>query len=498
MNIHEEYSNIFEIIGRLGHVIDGATVQSDTSDTIDVFNPTTSNVLATVPRGTQADVSVAVASAKTAYETRWKRIPPRERSDILSKCAKTIAGHENLLAPLEAMDTGKPISAARRDVRRAADYFRYYAGICEKVYGETVPKGKDYVCFSQIEPLGVVGHITPWNVPLSTAARGVAPSLACGNTVVIKPAEEAPLSTLYLGQLLLGAGLPPGVCNVVNGYGDAAGAALALHQDVNHLTFTGSVETGKSVMSAAASHICSVTMELGGKSPMIVLRDADLNTVVEDAFRQIVSNAGQICSAGMRLVVHESLRGKVVSALLERLQEVEIGPWFDDPDMGPLISKKQVARVSSHVDAGRKRGRSILCGGSEAKIRGYENGFFYQPTIIDDVPIDDPLSQEEIFGPVMIIQTFDNDEGAMEIANGTPYGLAAGLYGKDIDKVMALSRDIRAGQVFINEYHSAGDTVPFGGFGQSGIGREKGLAAIANYTAPKFVTVRIHREAAIQ
>ena len=316
------------------------------------------------------------------------------------------------------------------------------------------------------------------------------PALACGNTAVIKPAEETPLSTLLMARLMFDAGLPTGVFNVVSGFGETAGAALAAHVDVDHVTFTGSVETGKSVMHAAANHLASVTLELGGKSPIVVLADADLDKVTKDVVREIIANAGQICSAGTRLVVEKPIHEELCQRLVAEVKKVTIGRGLDNPQMGPLVSHTQIERVERFVNEARNRGLEILAGGERAEVDGCA-GYFYKPTIVNHVPIDDELAQNEVFGPVLSVQPVDDIEMALTVANSTRYGLAAGIYTRDMGKALRLSRDIVAGQVFINEYHSAGDTVPFGGFGDSGIGREKGLAALANYSALKAVTARI-------
>ena len=391
---------------------------------------------------------------------------------------------------LECLDAGKPISAATQGAHRAADYFAYYGAMCDKLQGDTIPRGRDRLSYSQLVPVGVTGHIAPWNVPLTTAARGLAPALACGNTAVIKPAEQTPLSTFLLGQILLDAGVPAGVCNVVSGLGETAGAALAAHADVDHLTFTGSVATGKSVMKSAADHVAGVTLELGGKSPIVVLADADIDRAVPDILKELYSNAGQICSAGTRLVIERSVHDEVMERLVAGAATITIGCGLDDPQMGPLITESQLAQVEGYVDGARARGLDILTGGARAEVPGF-NGYFYQPTIVDQVPVDDELAQNEVFGPVLCVQPVDDIEAALACANSTRYGLAAGIYSRNMSSALRLARDIVAGQVFINEYHSAGDTVPFGGFGDSGIGREKGLAALANYCATKAVTARI-------
>ena len=471
-------------------LIDGERRPAVSGQVIETIDPSTAKPLGTCPAGDSGDIDAAVGSARKALEGPWRDLAPQARGQCLMAIAGHIRAAADLFGLLECLDAGKPISASTQGAHRAADYFAYYAAMCDKLQGDTIPRGRNRLSYTQLEPVGVTGHIAPWNVPLTTAARGLAPALACGNTAVIKPAEQTPLSTLLLGQIMLDAGLPAGVCNVVSGLGEAAGAALAAHADVDHITFTGSVATGKSVMKSAAEHIAGVTLELGGKSPIVVLADANLDRAVEDILKELYRNAGQICSAGTRLVIERSIHDEVRERLLAGAKSIAIGRGLDDPDMGPLISAAQLARVEGFVDGARARGLEILTGGARAEVPGY-NGYFYLPTIVDQVPVDDELAQNEVFGPVLCIQPVDDIESALAVANSTRYGLAAGIYSRDMSNALRLARDVVAGQVFINEYHSAGDTVPFGGFGDSGIGREKGLAALANYTATKAFTIRI-------
>ncbi|MGI9290389.1 MAG: aldehyde dehydrogenase family protein [Gammaproteobacteria bacterium] len=472
-------------------LIDGERQPARDGTTFETFDPSTGEVIGTAPAGNRADINDAVGAAKAALTGSWRNMEPKQRGQCLFAIAEHIRAAADDFGMLECLDAGKSISAATQGAHRAADYFVYYGSMCDKLQGDTIPRGRSRLSFTQLEPVGVTGHITPWNVPLATAARGLAPALACGNSVVIKPAEQTPLSTLLLGQIMLEAGLPAGVCNVVTGFGETAGAALAAHPQVDHLTFTGSVATGKSVMRSAADHVAGVTLELGGKSPIVVLADADLDRATKDILRELHANAGQICSAGTRLVIERSIRDEVRDRLIAGAKSISIGRSLDDPQMGPLISEQQRNRVEGFVNAARQRGLKILTGGARAEVPGCEGGYYYQPTIVDQVPVDDELAQNEVFGPVLCIQPVDSIEEALSVANSTRYGLAAAVYSRDMSNALRLSRDIVAGQVFINEYHSAGDTVPFGGFGESGIGREKGLAALANYSAVKSITARV-------
>lgn len=472
-------------------LIDGERRPAQDGATFETIDPSTGEVFGSSPAGNLADIDDAVGAAKAALEGPWRNMEPKARGQCLFAIADRIRAAADDFGMLECMDAGKPISASKVGVQRAADYFVYYGSMCDKFQGDTIPRGRSRISFTQLEPVGVTGHITPWNVPLSTAARGLAPALACGNTAVVKPAEQTPLSTLLLAQIMLDAGLPAGVCNVISGFGETAGAALAAHNQVDHLTFTGSVATGKSVMRSAADHVAGVTLELGGKSPIVVLADADLDRATKDILRELHANAGQICSAGTRLVIERSIHDEVRDRLVAGVKSITIGCGLDDPNMGPLISEEQRNRVEGFVNAARQRGLEILTGGARAEVPGYEGGYYYQPTIVDHVPVDDELAQNEVFGPVLSIQPVDDIEEALSVANSTRYGLAAAVYSRDMSNALRLSRDIVAGQVFINEYHSAGDTVPFGGFGESGIGREKGLAALANYSAVKSITARV-------
>ena len=471
--------------------IDGEQRPAAGGATLETIDPSTGKVLGKFAAGSDDDIDDAVNAARLALEGPWRDIEPKERGRCLLAIADGIRDAAEEIGLLECLDAGKPISAAKQGAHRAADYFVYYGAMCDKLQGDTIPRGRHRLSFTQLQPVGVTGHIAPWNVPITTAARSLAPALACGNTAVIKPAEQTPLSTILLAQIMIDAGLPAGVCNVVNGFGETAGAALAAHPGIDHLTFTGSVDTGKAVMRSAAEHVVGVTLELGGKSPIVVLGDADLDRASKDILRELHNNAGQICSAGTRLVIERSIHDEVIDRLITGVKSITIGSGLDDPMMGPLISAQQRDRVEGFVDSARARNLDILTGGARAEVPGCEGGYFYHPTIFDRVPVNDELAQHEVFGPVLCVQPVDSIEEALSVANSTRYGLAAAVYSRDMHNALRLSRDIVAGQVFINEYHSAGDTVPFGGFGESGIGREKGLAALANYSAVKSITARV-------
>lgn len=469
--------------------IGGQHVDGIGGQRLDTFDPGTGAVIGAVPAGDGADIDAAVSNAKTALHGPWAEIMPRDRGRLLWSIGEAIRASADRFALIETLDQGKPLNEARSSIERTADYFCYYAGMVDKLQGETIPLGPNKTCFTLLEPIGVTGHIVPWNVPVSMIARGVAPALACGNTAVVKPAEDTPLSAILLAELMVETGLPSGVVNVVTGYGHEAGAALAAHNDVGHVTFTGSVATGKSVMTAAASHLASVTLELGGKSPHLVLKDADLERVVPNALAGVYRNAGQICSAGTRLLAEEAICDELTERLVDGARKMTVGHGLDNPDMGPLVSNRQLQTVTGYVERAKERGVEFLTGGSAAVVEGAEGGYFFEPTVAAQVPASDELAQEEVFGPVLAVMQVKSLDDAIEIANSTTYGLAAGIHTQDISKAMKFARHVEAGQVFINGYHSAGDTVPFGGFKQSGIGREKGLAALANYCETKAITV---------
>ncbi|MEM7171811.1 MAG: aldehyde dehydrogenase family protein [Pseudomonadota bacterium] len=472
-------------------LIEGGRVALDGRDEIETRDPGSGEYLTAVPSGTKGDVAHAVTAAKSALSGPWADLDPKARGRLLYKAGEAIEDQVERLAFIETLDSGKPLNDARVTVQRTADFFRYYGAMVDKLEGTTVPLGDEKLCFTERIPLGVTGHIVPWNVPISMVARGLAPALACGNTAVIKPAEDTPLTAIMLVEILQSVGLPPGVVNVVTGRGSVAGQALSEHPEVDHLTFTGSVGTGKKVMTAAAGHLASVTLELGGKSPHLVLQDADLDRAVPDILKGVYKNAGQICSAGTRLLVERPIHNTLMDRLVAGAESYVVGHGLDNPDMGPLISARQLETVTGFVTRAHDRGLGFSTGGEPLKVPGCEGGHFFAPTIADNVPPDDELAQSEIFGPVLSVIPVDSLGQAIQIANGTAYGLAAGVHTADISKAFRFARAVQAGQVFVNGYHSAGDTVPFGGMKDSGIGREKGLAALNAYCQVKAVTVTL-------
>ena len=475
-----------------GHMwIDGRATPADGREETETRDPGSGLLLSAVPDGTAADVDTAVDAAKRALKGPWSDMVPKARGRLLWAAGEHIRSDVERLALVECLDSGKPLRDARISVERAAEFFCYYGGMVDKLEGTTVPLGGEKVCFTERVPIGVTGHIVPWNVPVSMVARGLAPALACGNTAVVKPAEDTPLTAILMAELLQEAGVPTGVVNVVTGRGSEAGQALSAHPDVGHLTFTGSVGTGKAVMTAAAGHLASVTLELGGKSPHLVLRDADLARAAPDVLKGVYKNAGQICSAGTRLLVERPIHAELVDRLVEGAEALTLGHGLDNPDMGPLISGRQLQTVVGFADRARARGITFATGGEPAEVVGCEAGHFFAPSIADNVPPEDELAQAEIFGPILSVIPVEGVEQAIEIANNTAYGLAAGIHTESIGKAMRFARGVSAGQIFINGYHGAGDTVPFGGMKESGIGREKGLAALDAYSEIKAVTVTL-------
>jgi len=470
-------------------LIDGAEV--DGSATFADIDPSSGEVLGEVARGGPADVDAAVTAAREAHERTWRRSKPAVRARVLRQICDLIRRDRDQLADLESRDTGKPLRQAKADADIAARYFEFYAGAIEVLYGGTMPLGSDLFVYTLREPHGVTAHIIPWNYPLQIGARTVAPALAAGNCCVLKPAEEAPLTAIHLGRLALEAGLPPGALNVVPGFGEEAGAALAAHPAIDHLSFTGSVEVGRLVSKAAAEHVIPVTLELGGKSPNVVFADADLDAALPVVMNSIIQNAGQTCSAGSRLLVEAPVHEQIVSELVGRFEKVTLGPGTADPDMGPLISATQLDRVSSFVDRGRTEARTLTGGGRPADSK-LQKGYFFLPTVFDDVPPDAVIAREEIFGPVVAVSTFGGMPEAVNLANSTDFGLVAAVWTQNINTAHLMASEIKAGQVFVNTYGaSGGPEMPFGGVKRSGHGREKGLEGLLEFTRVKTVAMKL-------
>ncbi|GHA41671.1 aldehyde dehydrogenase [Amylibacter ulvae] len=473
-----------------GHFINGAFGKSG-GDLIDSYDAGRGAVFAQFTNGTTSDVDRAVTNARNAFQTVWRKTAPVERGRILSKAATLILENLERLAVIETLDCGKPLSEARGDVRGAARCFEYYAGVCDKLQGQTFPLGHDYLGYSISEPIGVTAHIIPWNFPISTAARGIAPALAAGCCVVAKPAETTPFSALLLGDILHQAGLPAGVCNVITGTGVQTGAALVAHPDIDQVTFTGSVATGANVMKSAADNVTRVVLELGGKSPVVMMNDCDQDAALDGVMGAIFENAGQICSAGSRLIIERDIHDAFVERLVKRAQSLTIGHGLHDPNMGPLNSEQHLQKVAGFIDRAKSRGAEVLTGGNITTDPKTGQGWFYEPTIIANRPSDDELVQEEIFGPVLTVQIADDVDHALALANDCQFGLVAGIYTSNATTAHRMARDIDAGQIYINEYFAGGIEVPFGGNKKSGFGREKGLEALQSYCKTKSVVAKI-------
>ena len=472
-------------------LIDGRWIAASSGKTFDSIDPATGEVLARVAEGDRADIDAAVRAARRAFESGpWAKMSASERGRIIWKIADLLEEHTEEFAELETLDNGKPISVSRvADVPLAVDLFRYMAGWATKIEGSTIPISGPFFAYTRREPIGVVGQIIPWNFPLLMAAWKLGPALATGCTVVLKPAEQTPLSALRLGELAMEAGLPPGVLNIVTGFGETAGAALAAHPDVDKIAFTGSTEVGKLIVQAAAANLKKVTLELGGKSPNIVFDDADVNKATAGAANAIFFNHGQCCCAGSRLFIEDKIFDKVVEGVSESAKKIRVGPGMNpDTQMGPLVSDEQFRRVCGYMEAGMNEGAKAVVGGKKVGNRGY----FVEPTVLVNTNPKMKVVQEEIFGPVVTAMPFKSlDEIAAE-ANNTSYGLAAGIWTKDIAKAHSLANKLKAGTVWINCYNVFDAAMPFGGYKQSGWGREMGKEALELYTETKAVCVKIN------
>jgi aldehyde dehydrogenase (NAD+) len=476
--------------GKIELFIDGKFVPSVSSKTFETLNPATEDVLAVVSEAQEEDIDLAVKAARRAFESGpWPDMSAAERARVIYKFADLIEEHKEELAQLEALDNGKPYSVALADdIPATVEQFRYYAGWATKILGQTVPISKDYLNFTRHEPIGVVGQIIPWNYPLTMASWKMGAALATGCTIVLKPAEQTPLSILYAAKLIQEAGFPEGVVNIVPGFGATAGAAIVNHPDVDKVAFTGSTATGKYIMRQAADTIKNITLELGGKSPNIILEDADLTEGIPGAFNGIMYNHGQNCSAGSRVFVHSKHYEHVVEELAKMANQVKLGPGLDSKtDMGPLVSEKQLERVLGYIENGIAEGARVAAGGKKA----FDKGYFVQPTVFANVTDDMVVAKEEIFGPVVVVLSFDTVEEVIKRANNTPYGLAAGVWTKDIKTAHKVANKLKAGTVWINDYNLEDPAAAFGGYKQSGIGREMGTYALDNYTEVKSVWVNI-------
>jgi aldehyde dehydrogenase (NAD+) len=475
MDVHQNY-----IAGRW--VASGATLP--------VINPSDGAKMAEIARGGAAEIEAAVAAGQAAMAGPWGKTDAVLRGRLLLKLAELIRRDSEKLARMESEDVGKPMTLARNDVAVCARYFEYYGGAADKVHGDTIPFQNGFSVMTFYEPHGVTGHIVPWNYPLQMTGRSIAPSLAMGNAIVLKPAEDTSLTALALAKLAEEAGFPAGAFNVVTGLGEEAGAALAAHPGIGHVSFTGSREVGTLVQAAAAKNTIPVTLELGGKSPQVVFSDADFNDAGATIVKGISQNAGQTCSAGSRVLIEDSVYNRFSGELVDRFKALRVGSASQDLDLGPVVNPTQQARIERYLDIARKDRLPILAEGAFGTNLP-AGGFYVKPTLIGDVPPHHQLAQEEIFGPVLVAIRFRDEQDAIRIANNTPYGLAAGVWSSDLGRSMRMAHKIQSGQVFVNNYGAGGGIeLPFGGVKGSGHGREKGFEALYGFGTLKTVVIR--------
>jgi aldehyde dehydrogenase (NAD+) len=458
----------------------------------DAINPATGETITQVAAGTAADVDRAVKAARAALENGpWSRMDAADRGRLMFKLADLIEKNAEELATLESLNCGKTINDSRGDMQGVVNTLRYYAGWADKIEGRTVPVRGSFLSYTLRQPIGVVGQIIPWNFPLLMLAWKWGPALACGNTVVMKPAEQTPLTALRVGELAIEAGFPPGVINLINGFGETAGAALVVHPDVDKIAFTGHVDTAKIIQKAAADTLKRTTFELGGKSPNVIFADADFDEAVAGAFHAIYFHGGQCCTAGSRLFVEDKIQKDFVQALAAKAKQRKIGDPLDPTtEQGPQVSQEQLDKILGYVDLGKKQGANLVTGGARRGDRGY----FVEPTIFDNAKDDMAIAKDEIFGPVVTVLPFKNMNDLLPRANRTFYGLAAAVWTKNIDKAHLYAKHVKAGTVWVNCYHVVDTTTPFGGFKMSGQGRENGEAALEHYTELKTVTVKLSDE----
>ncbi len=492
--IHPQVADFIEKPRKM--LINGNWVNSISGKTFPTYNPATGEVLAQVAEGDREDIEQAVKAARRAFDQGpWRRMTASERGRLIWKLADLLEEHVEEFAYLESLDNGKPLTIARAaDVPLAVDLFRYMAGWATKIEGNTIPisvpytPGANYLAYTLREPVGVAGQIIPWNFPLLMAAWKLGPALATGCTVVLKPAEQTPLSALRLGELVAEAGFPEGVVNIVPGYGETAGAALAAHPAVDKIAFTGSTEVGKLIVHAAAGNLKKVSLELGGKSPNVVFQDADLDAAIPGAASAIFFNHGQCCCAGSRLYIEKPIFDRVVEGVAEQAKKINVGSGLDPKThMGPLVSEEQLNRVCGYLEAGFSEGAKAITGGHKKGDKGY----FVEPTVLVDTRENMKVVQEEIFGPVVAAMPFDNPEEILPRANDSEYGLAAAVWTRDISKAHRMAAQLRAGTVWINCYNIFDAALPFGGYKQSGWGREMGHEAINLYTQTKAICTRL-------
>ncbi|SLM36479.1 aldehyde dehydrogenase [Lasallia pustulata] len=472
-----------------GLFINGEFVKAVDGKTFETINPTTEKPIVAVQEATEKDVDIAVSAARKAFEGPWRKVTPEQRGKYLVKLSELFEEHAKTLAAIESLDNGKAFSMAQVDVSMSAGCLRYYGGWADKIEGKVVDTTHDTFNYTKQEPIGVCGQIIPWNFPLLMWAWKIGPAVACGNVVVIKTAEQTPLSALYAAKLVKEAGFPPGVINVISGFGKVAGAAISAHMDVDKVAFTGSTVVGRQIMKAAAgSNLKKVTLELGGKSPNIVFNDANIDNAISWVNFGIFFNHGQCCCAGSRIYVQEGIYDEFIKRFRERASKNVVGdPFGEDTFQGPQVSQLQFDRIMGYIDQGKKEGAKVEIGGE----RHGKEGYFIQPTIFSNVSEDMKIMQEEIFGPVCSIAKFKDEADAIRVGNSTTYGLAAAVHTTNLNTAINVSNALKAGTVWVNTYNTLHHQLPFGGYKESGIGRELGEAALANYSQTKTVSIRL-------
>ncbi|KAI1907809.1 mitochondrial aldehyde dehydrogenase [Ophidiomyces ophidiicola] len=479
----------------LGLFINNEFVASRSGEKITSINPTNESEIVAVHAAGAEDVDIAVKAARKALkDPSWKGLSPTERGKLMIKLSELVEQHIETLATIEAWDNGKPYSVALgEDCAEVVETLRFYGGFADKVYGSTISTTPAKFAYTLRQPIGVVGQIIPWNYPLMMAAWKLGPALACGNTVILKPAEQTPLSILYFANLVKEAGFPPGVVNILNGFGKDAGAAIASHTDIDKIAFTGSTATGRQIMKMAAVNMKNITLETGGKSPLLVFEDADIEQAAKWAHIGIMSNMGQICTATSRILVHDSIHDKFVKQFKEIVASTsKVGdPFADDTFQGPQVTKAQYDRVLSYIEAGKSEGAKLEAGGVPHKNVGSGKGFFIEPTIFTGVSDNMKIYREEVFGPFVVIASFSTEDEAVSKANDTTYGLGAAVFTRDIERAHRVASEIEAGMVWINSSNDSDFRVPFGGVKQSGIGRELGEAGLDAYCQTKAVHVNL-------